>query len=173
MDGGPFDAVRGRRTVDVLLQSSTQDLVTISGQADLKGSILVTASSLVMSIAITNLDQTSLRPGLLTLMAFCVPALILAALAILPAGRRKRTEPEKNPLFFAHAVDIPRPTYVAELARICEDDASVYEAIAAQIHDLSVHLELTKFRYLRWGYVALVMGLVASSMVQAVVTIVG
>jgi len=170
----PFAGVTGRRTVDALLQTMTQDLVALSGQADLKASIMITASSIVVSVSITATRYSQVRWSLVTLSVFAVAALANAILAVLPRHRSTRvgvgSPPQPvNPLYFAHAATVGADDYVRQIAGICAADATVYEAITRQVHALSFHLEHRKFRHLRRAYAWFVTGFVAAGIAQLVI----
>lgn len=77
----PLAQVVGRRSVDYLLRNTRQQLVALTGQADLKASIVITAASLVLSISATQWDRDSLRPGLF-LLAFGMLGALVVMLAI-------------------------------------------------------------------------------------------
>jgi hypothetical protein len=59
----PLSGVVARRSVDYLLRNTQQQLVALTGQADMKASIVITAASLVLSISATQWDRQSLRPS--------------------------------------------------------------------------------------------------------------
>ena len=47
-DPGPFADVSSRHTVDYFLLGLQQEMVQLTGQADLKGSIIITASAMMI-----------------------------------------------------------------------------------------------------------------------------
>jgi hypothetical protein len=150
-----------------------QDLVALSGQADLKASIMITAASIVLTGSIATIRYAKVRWGLGTLMAFALCALAMAILAVLPRGTPTRPGagvPANpfNPLYFAHAATVPADDFVQRLGDLCTDDSRLYEAMAQQIHALSVHLEVRKFRYLRRAYALLLAGFALAGVVQLI-----
>jgi len=172
-DGVPFSEVQGRRSVDVLLQVMTQDLVTLSGQADLKASILITAASIVISVSLSATRYKEVRWSVVVLSVFAVLALANAILAVLPRGRPTRVgagQPAMpyNALYFAHAASVPADDYVRDIAGICRDDASLYEAITRQVHALALHLERRKFGHLRRAYAWFLSGFIAAGLAQLI-----
>src|SRR5262245_66608667 len=101
----PLADVVGRRSVDYVLRNTQQQLVALTGQADLKASIVITASSLVLSISATQWDRESLRPGLFFLAFGMLGALMSAILAVMPKFRLRREQLTEfpnpsNTLFF-------------------------------------------------------------------------
>ena len=169
----PFDGVQGRRSVDVLLQVMTQDLVALSGQADLKASIMITAASIVISVSLSAVRYNEVRWSVATLSVFALVALANAILAVLPRGRPTRVGAGQpvtpyNPLYFAHAAGVGVDDYVREIADVCREDATLYEALARQVHALSFHLERRKFGHLRRAYAWFIAGFVAAGVAQLI-----
>ena len=173
-----FAEVKGRRSVDVLLQVMSQDLVVLSGQADLKASILITAASILVSVSIAATRYKQVRWAVGTLVVFAVIALGNAIFAVLPRGRPTRAgqgEPAApfNPLYFAHAARVDVDAYVQSVAGICRDDAAIYEASTRQVHALAYHLEHRKFVHLRRAYAWFLAGFVAAGVAQLIMLAVG
>jgi hypothetical protein len=173
-----FAEVRGRRSVDVLLQVMTQDLVILSGQADLKASILITAASIAVSVSLAATRYQEVRWAVGTFSVFAVIALANAIFAVLPRGKPTRAgqgEPATpfNPLYFAHAARVGADDYVRSVAGICRDDATIYEASARQVHALAYHLEHRKFVHLRRAYAWFLAGFFAAGLAQLITLAVG
>ena len=83
------DLSEQRLTADYTLRNLQQQLVAVTGQADLKASIVITASSITLSLAISRVNDERLRPGVITLAAFVLTALVFAVFAVLPKYRLK------------------------------------------------------------------------------------
>ena len=66
-DPGPFADVASRHTTDYFLLGLQQQMVQLTGQADLKGSIIITAASIVVSVSATQFSDPELRWSLVTL----------------------------------------------------------------------------------------------------------
>ena len=176
---GVFADVRPRRAVDEVLRNTQQALVTYTGQADLKANIVITTSSLVLTILATRWSEHSLRPGITCMAAFTLLALIAAITVVapkfrLPKKRETRLDfaPHENPLFFGHFASMPRDRWVEILANIATNDATLYEAQAADIHDQGVYLIENKYRHLRLAYILLATAFVAGAIAQAIATLV-
>jgi Family of unknown function (DUF5706) len=174
----PFADVRPRRSVDEVLRNLQQALVTYTGQADLKANIVITTSSLVLTVVATRWGDHSLRPGLGIVALGAFLALITAITVVVPKFRlpareevRHDFEPHENPLFFGHFASMPRERFVEIIAEIAADDATLYEAQVADIHDLGRYLVEQKYRHLRLAYGFLGMAFVAGAIVQALVTL--
>ena len=172
-DAGPFAGVQGRDSVDYLLRNVQQQLVALGGQADFKASVMITASSIVASIAASQIGDDDLRWGAITLMVLLVPALLSSILAVFPKFRSHRSvddrlPPDFNPLFFGHYSGISKPRYLSEMARIVRDDGAVYKAIVADIYDQGLYLVQAKYKYLRVSYTCFIAGFLAGGTALAV-----
>jgi hypothetical protein len=164
----PFAAVRGRNTADYLMRTAQQHHVQISVMADTKANILITVCSIILTIAISNLGKTEVRQALLALSAFTLLSLILAVVAILPKFLKLKIEgpdlPENfNLIFFGHFTSIPRERFLSALGKALETDERVYEVLAKDLYSMGVYLDRWKYRFLRWAYIALLTGFVASA----------
>jgi hypothetical protein len=168
-DPGPFRGVEGRNTVDYMLTSAVAEMSALTAQADMKGSVVITASSIVLSIASTQFGDSLLRWSLVTLVSFILLALLSSVLAVFPKFKihpepGDRLPPGFNPLFFGHFARISKRHYLEEMAGIVRDDGAVYRAIVADIHDQGVYLLRAKYRYLRFSYACFLIGFLAAAL---------
>ncbi len=175
----PFAGVRPRRSVDELLRSAQQTLVTYTGQADLKANIVITTSSLMLTIVATRWSEQSLRPGLSAVGAGALGALVAAITVVVPKFRFPRKgelrhdfEPHENPLFFGHFASMPRERFVEIIGELSLDDALLYEAQVVDIHDQGRYLVEKKYRHLRLAYLSLALAFVAGAVAQGIAALV-
>lgn len=164
-----FGNVKPRSSVDNLLRTIQQHHVQLSLMADTKASILITISSIVVTIALSNSAKPQLRPALLTLAAACLFSLLLAVIAILPNFRPRGAAGQpgrRNMLFFGHFATMSEDDYMAEIERALENDAILYETAVRDIHSLGVYLYKKKYRFLRFAYVSLITGFVLATIVE-------
>lgn len=164
-----FDPAR-RSSIDNELRNLQQQLVAVTGQADLKASIVITASSISLSLSASHIDDSRLRPGVLTLGVFVLTALCCAIFAVLPKYQVTGAPPvgQFNPLFFGHVALLTRKQYEREMNRILSDEHEMYSTVLADLHAQSTYLLQRKFRPLRWAYLSLLVGFVAAGVVQAI-----
>jgi FtsH-binding integral membrane protein len=164
-----FGSVRGRSSVDNFLRTVQQHHVQLSVMADTKASILITISSIVLTIALSRSNEAHLRPALLTIAATALLSLLLAIIAVLPVFGEppRRSGRSRNILFFGHFASMTEDEYMDELEKILTDDASLYEAAVRDIHSLGVYLHRKKYRFLRFAYVALLVGFIIATVVEA------
>lgn len=167
----PFASIRMRSSVDNLLRSAQQHHVQLSVMADMKAGMLITISSIVVTVALSQSAVGKFRPALFTLAGACLVALLLAVIAILPTFRAPnagRPAPF-NLLFFGHFATMSEEEYMREMEAALADDAMVYQIAIRDIHSLGVYLYKKKYRYLRYAYVALIGGFVLAAIVEMVV----
>jgi hypothetical protein len=89
------DLFRGaeRSSVDTMLRNTQQQLVALSGQADLKASLLITASAVVASVAASQISDSLFGWAAGTLLVWVLGAMLAGVFAILPKFSVHR-EPE-------------------------------------------------------------------------------
>ncbi len=174
-DAGPFAQVEGRNTVDYLLFGLQQQMVELTGQADLKGSIIITASSIVLSISATQFGDSQLRWSLVTLLFFVLLALLSSIIAVFPKFRihpelGDELPPGFNPFFFGHFSQIPKSRHLDVMADVLRDDGMTYRVMVEDVYDQGVYLLRSKYRYLRFSYAMFLIGFLAAA-VQLTITV--
>jgi Family of unknown function (DUF5706) len=165
---GPFADVESRHTVDYLLLGLQQEMVNLTGQADLKGSIIITASAIVVSVSVTQFNQADLRWSLVTLVAFVVLAMLSSIIAVFP---KFKIHPEPgdelphgfNPFFFGHFSQIPKARHLELMADVLRDDGTTYRVMVEDIYDQGTYLLKSKYRFLRFSYACFLIGFVTAS----------
>ncbi|HXG59264.1 MAG TPA: Pycsar system effector family protein [Thermoanaerobaculia bacterium] len=168
--GHPFAGIPPRTSFDYLLRTAQQHHVSLSVLADTKASFVITVSSIVLTIALSRSGDLQLRPALLTLAAACLLSLVLAIIAVLPTFSAPRVfdrNASRNILFFGHFGSMTEDEYLEEIAKIASSDALLYEAAVRDIYSLGRYLYRKKYRFLRWAYMALLMGFILATAVQA------
>ena len=172
---GPFATVESRHTVDYLLLGLQQEMVQLTGQADLKGSIIITASAIVVSVSVTQFNQSDLRWSLVTLVAFVLLAMLSSIVAVFP---KFKIHPEPgdqlphgfNPFFFGHFSQIPKARHLEIMADVLRDDGTTYRVMVEDIYDQGVYLLRNKYRFLRFSYACFLVGFTAAS-IQLTITV--
>lgn len=177
--GRGFEDVQARGAVNYMIRNSQQQLVALSGQADFKASILITACSVVLTIGAGQAPDSDLAWGFFTLAGFLLVAMFCAVLCVLPSfsplGRKQRARPEgsANVLFFGHFVQWDEDDYIDRLGRISASDASVYQAQARDLHQQGSFLVAHKYRYLRLGYSTFLGGFATAAVVTTISVAIG
>ncbi len=146
--------------------------VQLSAMADLKASIVITAASIVLSVAV-GFSVEEIRPSLLVLSGFMAVALVMAVLAALPKVRPKHHIGKELPkgfnlLFFGHFVSLSLERYMEDMAPLLEDNRKLADARVKDIYEMGVYLEKDKYRFLRYAFVVFVAGLLTAGVVEVV-----
>jgi hypothetical protein len=173
---GPFAGVEARHTIDYFLLGLQQQMVQLTGQADLKGSIIITASSIVLSISATQFGEPDLRWSLVTLVFFVLLALLSSILAVFPKFKvhpdpGEHLPPGFNPFFFGHFSQISKERHLALMAEVLRDDGTTYRVMVEDVYDQGSYLLSSKYRYLRFSYGAFLIGFLAAS-IQLTITVI-
>jgi hypothetical protein len=156
----------GHAAADYFFRNLHQQLVQLSAQTDLKGSIMLTTSALLIGLVTPQVvGEDGLRWGALVFLVFDACALLAAVLAVFPASARHVGRPD--PLYFAHAAQMPKDDYVTAMLEIAADRERVYAAIASNLHDFSYYMHRGKFRYLRWSYALFLLGAIGGLVIEA------
>lgn len=155
-----------RLNADYTIRNLHQQLTALTGQADLKASIVITASSITLSLVATRLTDDRVRPAAIVLVVLILAALLCAIYAVLP--KYPFSDPtatqDMNPLFFGHAGRLDRGAYQRTMVTLLSDQDALYTAVLADLHTQSKYLLLHKFRPLRWAYVLLLGGFVCAAL---------
>src|SRR5215218_5126744 len=104
---GPLKDIPERITTDYLLYGLQQQMTQLTGQADVKGSIIITASAIVISVSVTQFNVAELRWSLVTLVAFVLLALLSSVMAVFPKFKihpepGDQLPPGFSPFFLGH-----------------------------------------------------------------------
>lgn len=139
----------------------------LSAQTDLKGSIMLTTSSLLIGLVSAQVVENGVvRWGAVFFLLVDAGALLAAVLAVFPASAKLVGRPD--PLCFAHAAQMRKDDYVEAMLEIAESRESVYAALAANLHDFSFSMHRGKFRYLRWSYALFLVGAIGGLIIEGV-----
>jgi hypothetical protein len=171
-----FDNVHASSATDYLLRNTHQELVALSGQADFKASVMITASSIVASIAAVQVGDSDYGASAGVLIAFLILALLTSVVAVFPKFR-SRGAPDAaeaasfNPLFFGHYAYVNKDEYLEHIGALAHEPGATYEAIAADLYDKGRYLITAKYRYLRLSYVCFLLAFVLAALTYAGVAI--
>ena len=160
----------GRNSIDMMLQTLQSHHVMLSLMADTKANIIITAASIVITIALTRIDQYQVVS--LTLVVFCLAALFAAVFAVLPKYQKfEQIEgplpPHFNLFFFAHFSTLSRERFMVEAEKALASEPGVYRAFLNDIYSLGSYLAYRKYRYLRISYISFLTGFVLACLQAA------
>lgn len=158
-----------RQQLDHMLRETRLHLISFSRMADTKANILLSISSVLLSISLTQVSDPRFTSSLIVLVVFLLITIFLALMTVipkLPGFRHKKFtvhDPNYSPLFFGNYADIPYEEYARDLEEIMNDSDRTYEVMVKEIYYSGVYLLNSKYRYIRYGYMFFFAGLILST----------
>jgi len=160
----------------VLLQSRRQ-LIDYSTMADTKANILLSISSVIATIVLTRVTDPKLKIAAAVLLVFLLLTALMALLTLTPNigifGAKKRTisDPDFNPFFFGDYANVKYGDYMAHMEELLNDPSRTYETQVKELYFAGVYLQKTKYNYVKLGYIFFFIGLVCSTIVYLIETV--
>ena len=152
-----------------LLRTAQLNGLTQARMADQKASILLGATFLVFSLAITRALTGNVPVALSVLAAFSFASSLGAVMAVLPSVQRPKGKAgNSNLLFFGHYAWRDEEEWTTDLLDALESDESVFRTMAHDMYQNGQVLQAKKFRYLSVAYRIFIAGLVVTMLVFAV-----
>src|SRR5215510_4070830 len=116
-----------RAQLDHMLRQTRNNLVTFSQMADTKAHILLSLSSVLLSLSLTQVHDPRFMVSVISLDFFLLITVYFALLTVVGKvrvfNRRKHSikDPDYSPLFFGNYGDIPYNEYAEDFANIMND----------------------------------------------------
>jgi hypothetical protein len=159
--------------LDHMLRTTRLHHVQLSNMADVKASMILTISSVLLTIAATHIMKPELKGASLILMAFCFVTILLSTYAVmpkLPFSFKAGPQPDiHNPLFnllyFGDFVQLEYNEYEAAMEEVLNDHSRTYQAQVRELYTLGKFLATQKYRYVRLAYISFILGLFISGLV--------
>lgn len=158
-----------RQQLDHMLRETRIHLISFSRMADTKANILLSISSVLLSISLTQASDPRFTMSIAVLVGFLLITIFLALMTVIPklqGFRQKKasiSDPSYSPLFFGNYADIPYEEYARDLEEIMNDSDRTYEIMVKEIYYSGVYLLKSKYRYIRYGYIFFFAGLILST----------
>lgn len=160
-----------RQQLDHMLRQTRMNLVNFSQMADVKAHILLSLSSVLLSLSLTQILNPRFTLPLASLDVFLLITIFFALLTVI--GKIKvlnRTKHSVNdvdysPLFFGNYGDIPYDEYARHFEQIMNDSDQTYEIMVKDIYYAGAYLLKTKYKYIRLAYLSFFTGLIISVIV--------
>jgi len=131
--------------------------------ADQKASILIGATFVVFSLAVTRLIGTEVTWSTISLAATAFLSSLCAVLAIIPSSGKVSKEAEAfNPLFFGHFSTLDEAIWREQLLDQFDNDESLFSAMLKDIYQNGQVLYRRKYRYLSYAYRTFLSGLLVT-----------
>jgi hypothetical protein len=151
-----------------MLRQTRNNLVTFSQMADTKAHILLSLSSVLLSLSLTQAHDPRFTISVIGLDLFLLITIYFALLTVVGNvkvfQRHKPSvhDPDYSPLFFGNYGDIPYHEYAEHFAEIMNDSDATFEIMVKDIYYSGRYLLQTKYRYIRLAYTFFFVGLIVS-----------
>jgi hypothetical protein len=142
-----------------LVRTIQNNTLMLSNMADNKASILMGATFVVFSIAVSRSlsGEVPWSLAVLAITSFC--SSLFAVLAVLPSIRKPKGPIVPNILFFGHFAEMNEGEWMDEVLTRLEADETVYRTMLHDIYQNGQVLHRRKYRYLAYAYHTFVAGL--------------
>ena len=160
-----------RAQLDHLFRQTRMNLVVYSQMADTKANILLSISSVLLSISLTQIADPRFTASITVLVGFLLITIFLALMTVIPRvhgllyKKHSVHDPRNSPLFFGDYVDIPYEEYAKDMEEIMNDSDRIYEVMVKEIYNAGVYLVKNKYLYIRAGYMFFFVGLIISTLI--------
>lgn len=145
-----------------LVRTVQNNTLMLSNMADNKASILMGATFVVFSIAVSRSLSGEVPWSLAVLALFAFLSSLFAVLAVLPSIRKPKGPIVPNILFFGHFADMDEEQWMGEVLTRLEQDETAYRTMLHDIYQNGQVLHRRKYRYLAFAYHIFVVGLLAT-----------
>lgn len=160
-----------RQQLDHMLRQTRMNLVNFSQMADTKAHILLSLSSVLLSLSLTQLSDPRFTLSIAGLDLFLLFTIFFALLAVIGKvkvlNRKKHSinDADYSPLFFGNYGDIPYNEYSQNFAEMMNDSDMTYEIMVKDIYYAGAYLLKTKYKYIRLAYLYFFSGLIVSTFI--------
>jgi hypothetical protein len=157
-----------RQQLDHMLRQTRMNLVAFSQMADTKAHILLSLSSVLLSLSLTQFHEPRFTLAIAGLDIFLLVTIYFALLTVVGQVRvfrrpnRSVHDPDYSPLFFGDYGDLSYAEYSAHFAEIMNDSDATYEVMVKDVYYAGRYLLRTKYKYIRLAYTFFFTGLVVS-----------
>jgi len=160
-----------RQQLDHMLRQTRMNLVNFSQMADTKAHILLSLSSVLLSLSLTQVSNPRLTLSVIGLDVFLLITIFFALLTVIGkvkvVNRKKHSvsDPDYSPLFFGNYGDVSYNEYVKHFEEIMNDSDMTYEIMVKDIYYAGAYLLKTKYKYIRLAYLYFFTGLIISTLI--------
>ena len=160
-----------RQQLDHMLRQTRNNLVSFSQMADTKAHILLSLSSVLLSLSLTQITDPRFTLTIIGLDIFLLLTIFFALLTVIGKvkvfDRKKHSvrDADYSPLFFGNYGDVPYDEYAKHFEEIMNDSDATYEVMVKDVYYAGKYLLQTKYRYIRLAYLYFFTGLIISSMI--------
>jgi hypothetical protein len=142
--------------------------------ADTKAHILLSISSVLLSLSLTQIADQRFTLTIISLDIFLLITIFFALLTVIgkvkvfDRQRHSVRDADYSPLFFGNYGDVPYDEYAKNFEEIMNDSDATYEIMVKDIYYAGKYLLQTKYRYIRLAYLYFFTGLIVSTLIYFV-----
>ena len=159
--------------LDHMMRTTRLHHVQLSAMADVKASIVLTVSSVLITISAPQMSNQTFRHAGIVLIFFCLLTIFLATYAIMPKLPFKTRPSEKpdvssplfNLLFFGDFTRLSYDEFESAMEKCLSDHNHAYQAQIRELYTLGMFLATKKYRFLQFSYLTFITGLTISGFV--------
>lgn len=155
--------------LDQMMRQTRGNLIQLSSMADMKSSMLLTLSSVVLTLAARYVADPLFGPAVVVLGGFCLLTIGLATYAAMPkvplVGGRTAADLDDtrfNLFFFGDFVRMDYSAFHDAMEEIMNEPSRTYEMQVREVYTLGRFLAERKYRYLRLAYLTFIAGMAVS-----------
>ena len=156
--------------LDQMLRQTRGNLIQLSSMADMKSSMLLTVSSVVLTLTGRYARDPEFGTAVLVLGVCCLLTIALAIYAAMPKVPLGigRTQPDIaserfNLFYFGDFMHLDYPTFHDAMEEVMNDPSRTYEMQVREVYTLGRFLAEQKYRYLRLAYLTFMLGIATST----------
>jgi hypothetical protein len=142
------------------LRANLSKHMTLNQMADSKASMILTASSLIITITLTQYDRLHLST-ILILAGAGLLAILFSILAIIPPLHASGAT---NLFYFRSFAELDEETFNRQFKQTIADKDALYDAYLHEIYFLGKHRLTRKYRLIRDGLWCLLGGLIGATL---------
>jgi hypothetical protein len=163
-----------RQQLDHMLRQTRNNLVSFSQMADTKAHILLSLSSVLLSLSLTQIADPRFMLPVIGLDVFLLITIFFALLTVIgkvkvfDSKRHSVRDADYSPLFFGNYGDIPYDEYARNFEEIMNDSDATYEIMVKDIYYAGKYLLQIKYRYIRLAYLYFFTGLIVSTIIYVI-----
>jgi hypothetical protein len=167
--GGTMQIHQPGGHLDQMMRQTRGNLIQLSTMADMKSSMLLTISSVVMTLAASYVADPEFGTAVSVLGGFCLLTVVLATYAAMPKvplvgeGSADVNDQRFNLFFFGDFVRMDYSAFHDAMEEVMNDPSRTYEMQVREVYTLGRFLAERKYRYLRLAYLSFIVGLAVST----------
>jgi len=175
-----YSACGFSESIDEAFATLQATQIELSHMADSKANIMITVCSILLTLVVAQFQSgTSMVPSAIFAL-FSAVALFFAILCVMPTIEAPKLDPRAaelpksfNLMFFVNFSALPVDRFVTEMERIMTDPQNLYENLSRDVYFAGKVLAHKKYRYLRWSYINLMLGIVLGAIALSVEWMIG